>query len=388
MSPQRRRWLRALAALGAAGPHAGAGAGAGGGGAAGGDVVVAPDRVQRGRALRFPRDHGAHPDSRTEWWYLTGWIGTPAAPTHGVQVTFFRSATGLAAASRSRFAARQLLFAHAAVTDLATARHRHVQRIARWSGAADARPDAAALDDAALRLGPWSLQRTGAHWRAHVAEPGLALELEARCSQSVLLQGEAGFSRKGPDERQASHYYSEPQLALGARGRVDELAFAGTGRAWLDHEWSDELLHPEAVGWDWIGMNLFDGAALTAFRLRRADGSALWAGGSWREGGSRNPASAPGPQAVAFGPRTVAFGPQRRWRSAQTNADYPVAWRIETPAGRFGVRALLDAQELAGDRVFGAVYWEGLAELLDAHDHRIGLGYLEMTGYAGRLRLG
>jgi predicted secreted hydrolase len=28
----------------------------------------------------------------------------------------------------------------------------------------------------------------------------------------VLLQGKAGLSRKGPDESQASYYYSEPQL--------------------------------------------------------------------------------------------------------------------------------------------------------------------------------
>ena len=33
-------------------------------------------------------------------------------------------------------------------------------------------------------------------------------------------------------------------------------------------------MHPDAVGWDWIGMNLDDGSALTAFRLRREDGTA------------------------------------------------------------------------------------------------------------------
>jgi predicted secreted hydrolase len=24
------------------------------------------------KALQFPRDHGAHPGFRTEWWYITG----------------------------------------------------------------------------------------------------------------------------------------------------------------------------------------------------------------------------------------------------------------------------------------------------------------------------
>jgi predicted secreted hydrolase len=151
------------------------------------------------------------------------------------------------------------------------------------------------------------------------------------------------------------------------------------GRAWLDHEWSDELLHPEAVGWDWIGMNLDDGSALTAFRLRRADGSALWAGGSFRRAGQV--------QAQDFPPEAVVFEPGRRWRSPTSGGDYPVAWTVRTPAGRFTVQALLDAQELDSRSSTGTVYWEGLSELRDATGHRTGLGYLEMTGYAGRLVL-
>ena len=379
MHPLRRACLRALATMGlspwpvTAAPLATATASATG---------APADPVRRGRALQFPRDHGAHPTTRTEWWYATGWLGTPQTPTHGVQVTFFRSATRLAAASTSRFAARHVLFAHAAVTDLGAARHRHVQRIARWSGDAAARPDAAALDDAALRLGPWSMTRTDAggraQWLARMADEGFDLALTMHRTQPVLAQGEAGFSRKGPDEAQASHYYSEPQLRLQAAGRIDTQALQGEGCAWLDHEWSEQLLHPDAVGWDWIGMNLFDGSALTAFRLRRADGTALWAGGSLRRDGLLH----------VFGPGDVTFTPGRRWRSAATRGDYPVQWRVATPAGPWSVRALLDAQELAGHGTYGATYWEGLSELLDAAGRRVGLGYLEMTGYADRLRLG
>lgn len=379
MHPQRRACLLALAAGSLSPGRAVAATDAAGSASAKG---TDPDPVRRGRALQFPRDHGAHPATRTEWWYATGWLGTPQAPTHGVQVTFFRSATRLAAASTSRFAARHLLFAHAAVTELAIGRHRHVQRIARWSGDPTARPDAAALDDAALRLGPWSMARTGAAgqtlWRARVVEEGFDLALTLQPTQPLLLQGDAGFSRKGPEEAQASHYYSEPQLLLQADGRIETRALQGQGRAWLDHEWSEQLLHPEAVGWDWIGMNLFDGSALTVFRLRRADGSALWAGGSLRRDGVLR----------AFSPGEVAFTPGRRWRSAATRADYPVQWQLTTPAGPFTVRALLDTQELSGHGTFGAIYWEGLSELLDAAGRRIGLGYLEMTGYAARLRIG
>ena len=151
------------------------------------------------------------------------------------------------------------------------------------------------------------------------------------------------------------------------------------GRGWLDHEWSDDLLAPGAVGWDWIGINLSDGSALTAFVLRRADGSVLWAGGSHRAAG--------GPQR-AFAADAVQFTPQRSWVSPATGGRYPVQWQIDSPAGRFGLRALLDAQELDSRASTGTVYWEGLAELLEGGGARIGLGYLEMTGRAQPLTLG
>lgn len=356
-------------------------------------ATAGPDPVRRGRPLVFPRDHGAHPANRLEWWYATGWAGPIEAPTHGWQLTFFRVRTGVAEGVGGRFAARHLLFAHAAITDLAQRRHWHEARLARWNGEPGTRPDGAALDDADLRIGAWWLRRsgglgpavpdrTGSRWQAELpaGDWGLALRLDE--TQPVLLQGDAGFSRKGPDETQASHYVSLPHLRMAGRltlpGRREPLAVQGRG--WLDQEWSDELLHPLAVGWDWIGMNLADGGALTAFVLRRADGSALWAGGSFRASGST--------PARAFGPGEVRFEPGRRWTSGATGARYPVEWTVQTPAGRFGVRALLDAQELDGRGSTGTVYWEGLSELTDGAGRRIGLGYLEMTGYAGRLNLG
>ncbi len=340
--------------------------------------------VQRGRVLAFPRDHGAHPETRTEWWYATGWLGSAEQPTHGFQVTFFRSRTGLAESSTSRFAARQLLFAHAAVTVLGTdgkpGQHLHDQRIARWSGDPAAALGATRLDGGAVRLQGWSLRDTGPAWQTTLQARDFALDLQLARTQPLLLQGEGGYSRKGPDAGQASHYISEPQLAT--RGSVTvqgRRVPALTGQAWMDHEWSDQILHPQAVGWDWIGINLFDGSTLTAFVLRRADGSALWAGGSWRRAGQA---------AQSFTPDAVRFSPGRRWRSPSSAANYPVEWVVETPAGRFAVRALMDAQELDGSGSTGTVYWEGLSELLDAQGQRVGLGYLEMTGYAGRLVLG
>jgi len=378
--PSRRRWLAALAAWGAAASARGAPAA---GPAPGSDTRAVPDPaaqegVRRGRALAFPRDHGAHPGTRIEWWYLTGWLQAAGAGSLlGFQLTFFRVRTGLAEALPGRLAPRQLLFAHAAVTDLARGRHHHAEQLARWNG--QWHDDPAAVNQAALaqrdvRMGPWRLDAQHARVRAAALE----LELQLSPTQPVLLQGDRGYSRKGPGPGQASHYYSEPHLAVQGQLVFEGARRTGTGRAWLDHEWSDEILHPQAVGWDWIGINLDDGRALTAFRLRRADGSALWAGGSVR---------APGGPVRDFAPEEVAFEPVRTWKSPATQATYPVAWTVRTPAGTFGVRSLLDAQEIDARRSTATVYWEGLSELLDAQGRRIGLGYLEMTGYAGRLRL-
>jgi len=330
------------------------------------------------RALQFPRDHGAHADFRIEWWYATGELQAATA-SYGFQVTFFRSRTGLE--GRGRFAPRQLLFAHAAFSDPGQRKLLHAQRIARWNGDEAAPLAAAASADTRVHIGGWRFAREAGRYLARVddRDAGFALELALAPTQPVLLQGDAGFSRKGPDPSQASHYYSQPQLAVQGtlvRGTKRDTV---TGTAWLDHEWSETLMHPDAVGWDWIGINLDDGGALTAFRLRRADGSTLWAGGSHRARGDT--------AARAFASDEVRFTPGRRWTSPATRATYPVEWQIDTPAGRHLVRALLDAQELDSRATSGTVYWEGLSELLDASGRRVGRGYLEMTGYAGRLAL-
>lgn len=330
------------------------------------------------RPLVFPADFGAHPATRTEWWYVTGWLrsAADAAPV-GFQVTFFRSATGLAA-SPSRFGAQQLVFAHAVLGDVAGGRQRHDQRIARAGfGIADS-----AEGDTRVLLRDWFLRREGSagasRYTTRVASDsgGFAFELSFEATQPVLLQGEAGWSRKGPKPHEASRYYSQPQLRAGGTLTLDGRALAVQGRAWFDHEWSDHALADDAVGWDWIGMNLDDGSALMAVRQRRADGTPYYAGGSFR---------APGGAVRNFGPDEVRFVPGRRWSSPSSHASYPVEWAVETPAGRFRVRALFDAQELDSRASTGGFYWEGLSELTDESGRRVGLGYLEMTGYAGRL---
>lgn len=344
------------------------------------------DAVRAGRHWRWPRDHGAHPSARNEWWYATGWLESPApAAPIGFQITFFRHRTGLAASLPGRFAPRQLLFAHAALSDIGAQRHWQLQRLQRWSGDETARDGHARRGDTDVRMGTWAMRRSGAapggRYDSEVGSANAAfkLTLQMQTTQPVLLQGQDGHSRKGPLPQQASHYYSLPQLRVQARVERDGQAQTLQGTAWLDHEWSDEYMPPGAVGWDWFGINLDDGGALMGFRLRRADGSSLWSGGTHRGADGR---------VRTFDHGELQFTPGRSWTSPATQARYPVQWQLATPVGRFALHALMDAQELDGRSTSnGAVYWEGLSALFDERGQRVGRGYLEMTGYVKPLQM-
>ena len=344
-----------------------------------------PAWSQHPTRIQFPRDAGAHTDFTTEWWYLTGHANAADGQVAlGFQITFFRRRIAATQGMQSRLAARQLLFAHAAVTDVAGKKLWHDQRIARWSGEAPgsnpADVAAARSDDTGITLQGWRLQRVGEDLQAQVRAENFSLDLTFTSTQPPLLQGQDGLSRKGPDDKQFSYYYSLPQLqpsgSITLKGRAYQPH--ASSRAWLDHEWANALLHPQAVGWDWIGINLQDGSALTAFQLRGKDGRALWDGGSFR--------SATGTRFV-FSRGEVLFKPVRLWRSAKSRANYPVEWIVRTPADFYTVKAMVDDQELDSRGSTGAIYWEGLSEVWDSNNRLVGRGYLEMTGYAAPLRL-
>jgi predicted secreted hydrolase len=342
-----------------------------------------PASISPNEPLRFPHDFGAHPAYRTEWWYITGHVQAPDAKQPlGFQITFFRSRVDTAAHSTSRFATKQLVFAHVALSDIGQGKLLHDQRMAREGfGLIDA-----AEGDAHIKLRDWTLQRSGpatqSVYQSHVAARDFTLDLRFTQTQPVLRQGDAGFSRKAPGTHYASHYYTQPQLQVQGRIQYPQASKQQTldvqGRAWLDHEWGENLLAPEAVGWDWVGINLNDGSTLTAFRLRRKDGSALWHGGSLRQ---------PGQTSRTFEDKDVRFTPGRVWTSPATGARYPVEWAIDVPGARYTLRARLDQQELDSRRSTGNVYWEGLSDLVNAQGQIIGAGYLEMTGYASAMSL-
>jgi len=330
-------------------------------------------QVRAGRSLVFPRDHGSHPAYRTEWWYITGWLRSKEGRDLGMQITFFRNRPGMSEANPSRFAPRQLLFAHAALSDARVGRLLHDQRAAREGFGLAAASEA----DTDVRVQEWSLKRNGEAYEARIAAREFDYALRFRPTQPLLLQGEGGFSRKGPDPRQASYYYSRPHLEASGSATIKGKKIELTGTAWLDHEWSSVAMAAGAAGWDWVGLNLADGGALMAFRMRDGKGGTVWAGGTHRDGTGRM---------RVFRPDEIAFTPLRRWHSPRTQAEYPVAMRIRAGRMELVLEPSMDDQELDSRASTGTVYWEGAVRARDG-EGPVGQGYLELTGYWKPLKL-
>ncbi len=323
-------------------------------------------KVLRGLALQFPRDHGAHPDFRTEWWYVTGALELPLKDI-GFQLTFFRVRTGFAEALASPIAASQILFAHAAVT-LPGDKLLHADRAARPNLGAGF-----ATTDCDVHIGAWQMRRNASDvFTLKAQDAQFAFDLTLKPTQPKMLQGDAGFSQKGARAEQASYYVTWPQLQVDGSIVLDGKSQRAQGKAWFDHEWSSEVLGEADVGWDWLGINLADGGALMAFRIRDAAGATAFAHATLRDAAGRT---------QLWSGADVQFKPLRKWRSAR-GTEYPVEIELRFGSNIIRTKPVIDDQELSTRRPAPVTYWEGLVQV---EGTLTGGGYLELTGYAGKI---
>lgn len=334
--------------------------------------------VVPGYRIEFPRDEGSHPQFRTEWWYITGWLEDESGSPLGFQVTFFRTRPGVGENNPSRFAPQQLLFAHVAISDPRIGKLVREERSARAGfGLAEAATGTlnVAIDD-------WSLRRItsegNAKYDVAIDAEGLGLRLNFVATQPPLLQGAQGFSQKSVDAQNASYYYSIPHMRADGQVRIGKREYKVRGNAWLDHEWSSAMLDARAQGWDWVGLNLGDGGALMASRIRDERGESLWAIGTQR--------AAPADAAKPFRPEDIEWTELARWRSPRTGVEYPVQWRVRVAGRTLLLRPLIEDQENDARASTGTIYWEGAVRAYDESGNSVGRGYLELTGYGARLR--
>jgi predicted secreted hydrolase len=324
--------------------------------------------------LQFPRDYGAHPSFHTEWWYVTGWLHTADNKPLGFQVTFFRSATENDTDNPSQFSPKQLIIGHAALSDPAVGILQHEQKTEREGfGLAYAK-----VGDTDVKLDNWQFKRDAqGNYLATVETATFSLQLSLKPTREMLLEGDQGFSKKGPEALQASYYYSQPHLQVSGNLVRAGKQQAVSGDAWLDHEWSSHYLDNNASGWDWLGLNLDDGGALMAFQIRDNRGGKLWAHATLRDAAGK---------LSQFGTEQLEFKPKRFWHSPRTNANYPVATEVHVDSTSWELVPLQDDQEQDTRLSSGAVYWEG-AVRVKRDGQEAGHGYLELTGYVSPLKL-
>jgi predicted secreted hydrolase len=319
--------------------------------------------VSPGRIFSFPADLGPHPDYRIEWWYLTANLLDSAGVAYGAQWTLFRQASRPGAAQQG-WANQQIWMGHAAVTraDL----HRYSETFARGGvgqAGVEAKPYLAWIDSWEMRgldqmddktIAPLELNASGADF-------SYALRLDA--DQALVLQGDAGYSRKSA-RGQASYYFSQPYFKATGSITIDDRPVNVTGKAWMDREWSSQPLASDQTGWDWFSLHLNNGEKLMLFRLRQTGGND-YCSGNWisRDGRTEQLASA-----------DITMTPMGSTEVA--GRKIPTAWRIGIPTHGLTIESVpLNAKSWMGTSF---PYWEGPISFAGSH---AGVGYLEMTGY-------
>lgn len=343
--------------------------------AAGGEFA----RALPGYPFEFPRDHGAHPAFRTEWWYFTGNLTGGEGERFGFELTFFRTQTALPGdpiATRSPLVADSIQFAHFAISAVDEKSHTWWERIGR-PGFAQASASTTGLN---VRQGPWHAVMDGAGTITLKARaPDHDIDLQLMPVKPLVVHGAGGVHQKAADPGQASHYISFTRLAtrgtLTWQGRTCHVE----GQSWMDHEFGSDQLSEDQIGWDWFAIQLDSGEELMVYQIRRRDGAI-----APQSTGTRVATDGTSSLLSAESYRIETTG---RWESPDSGAVYPMGWIIHIPEQQADliVTPAFEAQEMRTTRTTGGTYWEGAVEISGRWLDRPaqGRGYVELVGYGG-----
>jgi len=329
-----------------------------------------------GYEFAFPRDHFEHLEFELEWWYYTGNLTADDGRRLGFELTFFRNAVERAGPATSVWDIDQLYLAHFAISDIEGQRFYKVERLNRAGpGLAGADPERALIWN-----GNWQVAWDGDVQSLRAVSQDAALDLELTPAKRPVINGENGVSQKADGAGKASHYITFTRLDAKGKLQLGGERFSVDGTAWMDHEFSTDSMGANQAGWDWLSMQLDDGADLMLYRLRDADGST--------DAHSAGTYVGTDGEAVHLNAEDFTMTPGARWTSPATGGVYPLEWRVTVPKLNLDltVRTPLQSQEIVPTNGRGPTYWEGAIEA-EGENVR-GVGYLEMTGYAERLRLG
>jgi predicted secreted hydrolase len=331
-----------------------------------------------GRVFAFPRDHGAHPAYKTEWWYWVGHLKTASGEAFGYELTFFRVALRHPdPRARSAWSLNTIYFAHLAVTDPA----RRVFAFRDKAGRGALGLSGAKAGALQVWIDDWQAELKGDEFHLKAQDQGLGLDVLLKALKPPALHGQGGFSRKSAKYHSASYYYSISRLDTRGTVTVGGRTLAVTGLSWMDHEFFTGALAPDLVGWDWFGLQLDDGVDVMLYLLRRKDGTV-------------DPASSGSlidPQGHTRHLQLADFQVKATgsWTSPHTGTKYPAGWQITIPGAgyRLSLNPTLPDQEIRAAAPGQVIYWEGEVKITGTKNGAPlkGLGYTELTGYAGGL---
>jgi predicted secreted hydrolase len=336
-------------------------------------------QVSAPRIWNFPRDHGSHPEYRTEWWYFTGILLDNTGSQYGYQLTFFRQGIRYKLPNPSGpWDIRDVYLGHFTLTDVPQKKFQYSERISRSGpGLAGARTEA--MD---VWLFDWSARMKETTIALKARHDQMELDLTLVPKKPLIFHGQNGVSRKGPGEGQASYYTSFTHLETkGFLKTSSHIPTEVKGRSWFDQEFGSNQLTAEQKGWDWFSLYLSDGRDLMIYFLRLKDGSI-------------EPASS-GTLVEADGKTRhlklseISIKILDRWKSPRSGAEYPCRWRIQIPSSAVDltVAPYVPNQELVTKGSTGITYWEGaISGQGTSKGQPVNCqGYIELTGYAGSL---
>ncbi len=337
-----------------------------------------------GRVLAFPRDHGAHPEYKTEWWYYVGHLKTAAGESFGYQLTFFRVALRKIQKlrkpdprARSAWSLNAVYFAHLAFTD--PARRTFVFRDRAGRGALGL--SGAAPGTMQVWIDDWQAALVGDEFHLKAQDEGVGLDLKLKPAKPPALHGDGGYSQKSEKFDSASYYYSLSRLDTRGTIVVAGRTLPVTGLSWMDHEFFTSAMAPGLAGWDWFSLQLADGWEVMLYLLRHKDGAVDPASSGTLidpQGNTRH---------LKLSDFTVK--PTGAWTSPHTQTKYPAGWEITIPGAGYRLTLIptLPDQEIRAQAPARVTYWEGEVKIEGAKNGVPvqGLGYAELTGYAGGL---
>ncbi|MDH4378466.1 MAG: lipocalin-like domain-containing protein [Vampirovibrionales bacterium] len=353
-----------------------------------------------GYVYRFPRDHYAHTDYKTEWWYVTGHLKDANNHPYGYELTFFRVGTDATAAHRKAFknspwALDTVYLAHAALTDEdapEASQFTHATQLLRPAMGQAGSVAMGSNIPFKVWAKNWDFTQKAPTTKSSLTTFTMqanfpskkSLRLTLTSTLPPVIHGINGVSQKAACVGCASHYYSYTRMkavgtVVSATSKGKPVAVSGT--AWMDHEFGSNQLQANQVGWDWFALQLDNRQDVMLYQMRLQDGK--------KDPHSSGTVVASRGKSTHLSEKDFVITPLRYWKSPTTLAKYPAQWRVQVPQQQLDVTLtpVVANQELGNKASAEGAYWEGKCRVKGTQFGKpiTGQAYVELTGYAKRL---